>query len=272
MVNISMATEESAETLTSRFSGLPLSEQTMASLPMGREQEVLNALIKDRAVYTEVLLRLNHGPTIDWIVGGFKARDGKASAGRRTIESSGSPYIIDELAPQLYKTDQIKARQYDESGFDYGESAQAAEMIGQLIIRAPEFPAASKEWAKQNLGGPGPNIIQAARAWWELNQAALLANQFDQVRVPEKLRQSPPPETVVTPAIEPAFSSGVIEPAETPSVEPAPASTPPPITPAPDPEPPAPAKSSRPPFWLWCAAVIALVAALFTLRRKTSKR
>ena len=163
----SVKADESAANLASHFAGLPLREQTMSNLPAGRETEVLDALIKRQAVYSAVLLRLNHGPTVERIVGGFKAREGKAPAGRRTIESSGSPYIIDELAPQLYKTNEVKYRSYGEhDDSDFGESAQAAEMIGQLIIRAPEFPPGSKEWAKQHLGMPGQDIIQAGRAWW----------------------------------------------------------------------------------------------------------
>ncbi len=222
---------ESTANLATYFGAKPLSEQKMENLPVGREQEVIDALIKWRDY--EVLLRLNHGPTVERIVGGFNAHEGKAPAWRSTIERSGSPYIIDELAPQLYKTDEVKYRSYGEhDDSDFGESAEAAEIIGQLIIRAPEFPPESKEWAKQHLGMPGQDIIQAARAWWELNREALLANRFDQVRVPA----SYPRSNVVPPRLPsldgvpppPAPAASVSDPAPTPPTAPATAPVAPP--------------------------------------------
>jgi len=262
---------ESAENLASHFAGRPLSGQTMSNLPAGREAEVLDALIKRQAVYSAVLLRLNHGPTVERIVGGFKAREGKAPGWRRTIERSGSPYIIDELAPQLYKTDVFKYRTYGEHGdSDFGESAQAAEIIGQLIIRAPEFPPESKEWAKQHLGMPGQDIIQAARAWWELNREALLANRFDQVKVPASYQRSkvvpprlpsidgPPPPP--TPA-----ASALAAPASDPAPPPPPAASEPPPPPAAP-----PAKPSHAVWWI-LGALAALGTAIFLrCRQKTN--
>ena len=261
--------EESAWNLASRFTHLPLSEQTMANLPKGREEEVLNTLIKEKQ--SEVLLRLNHGPTIDRIVGEFKQLDGKAEGWRRTMERSGSPYIIDELAPQLYETDVMKARDHGgDWGSDYGESAQAAEIIGQLIIRAPEFPPEVKEWAKQHLGIPGKDLIQAGRAWWELNRDALLANQFDQVKVPASYPKSNtvpipprgPSPSDLAPPLAPAASSPV-----------APASDPAPIAPPAPPAAPVTASAATPAnsSWWFLAALAALAVVFLVARKKKPK-
>jgi len=211
----SLRSQESAENLASHFASIPLEGRTIDNLPVGREEEVLAALVARQSVYMGTLLRLNHAPTVERITGRFAELEGKDAYLRGRIQSSGSPYIIDELAPALYKDDRIKRRLYGEGEGDWGPSAQAAEIIGQLIINAPEFPPEAKEWAKKHLGGPGRDIIQAGRAWWELNQAALLANQFDKVQVPttypagvmpeEPAQQlAAPPAPVAPPAPEPA--------------------------------------------------------------------
>jgi hypothetical protein len=174
---------ESAENLAAQFAGRPMQEQTLSNLPQGREQEVLAALIKDQAIYSEVLLRLNHSPTVERVLGEFIRSEGRAPHLRKIIERSGSPYIVDEIAIQLYKEDRLSPRNYEEHS-DFGESAQAAEIIGQLVIKAPAFSEEVKAWAKSHLGTPGLSIIQAARAWWELNRESLLANQFSEVRIP----------------------------------------------------------------------------------------
>jgi hypothetical protein len=269
-LTLPLVAEESAWNLASHFAHLPLSEQTMANLPKGREEEVLNTLIKEKQ--SEVLLRLNHGPTIDRIVGEFKQLDGKAEGWRRTMERSGSPYIIDELAPQLYETDVMKARDHGgDWGSDYGESAQAAEIIGQLIIRAPEFPPEVKEWAKQHLGMPGKDIIQAGRAWWELNRDALLANQFDQVKVPASYPKS---NTVpIPPPRDPSPANLAPPPAPAASSPVAPASDPTPTAPTAPPAAPVtpPAATLANSFWWLLAALAALAVAFFAARKKKPK-
>lgn len=175
--------QEPESNIALRFDSLPIRDKVISNLPKGREQEVSDGLVKWECF--ETLLRLNHGPTINRIVIAFNNAPGISRSSRGIIECSASPYIIDDIAPALSRNDSVKFRTYGEHAeFDFGESAQAAEIIGQLIIRAPEFSPEVKEWAKMHLGGPGPSIIQAGRAWWELNQAALLANQFDKVQVP----------------------------------------------------------------------------------------
>jgi hypothetical protein len=212
-----IAAQESAAVLASRFRGLPLDQQTIEKLPKGREQEVLNALIDRQKVYAEVLLRLNHGPTVEKILVEFQAVQGKSVFLRRVIEQSGSPYIIDELAPALYKNDTVLVRYYGEhADWDYGEPAQTAEIIGQLIISAPEFSSNVKQWAKKNLGTPGPNIIQAARAWWELNRKSLLANQFGEVQIPASyVPVASPEQSLQQPAVAEPLTKEPIAPPPT---------------------------------------------------------
>lgn len=263
---------ESAENLASHFTSRPLQEQTMKNLPKGREQEVFNAILARQSVYLGTLLRLNHAPTVERVMSEFAAIKGESLYLRQRIERSGSPYIIDELAPALYKEDLIYMRPYGgEGGRDWGQSAQAAEIIGQLIIRAPEFPPEVKEWAKMHLGGPGPSIIQAGRAWWELNQAALLANQFDKVQVPASYPAGVMPEE---PAQQLAAPPAAIEPAPEP-----PAPTPPPPEPTPEPvkssvaaSMPTPAVAPEPaaktgPVW-WIVGLIILAAGVVFVARK----
>lgn len=254
---------ESAENLASHFAGLPLREQTMANLPKGREQEVLAALVARQSVYLETLLRLNYAPTVERVMTKFAAVEGKDRYLRRSIERSGSPYIIDELAPALYKNDLVSVREYGgDDGMDFGESAEAAEMIGQLIIRAPEFPPEAKEWAKKHLGGPGPNIIQAGRAWWELNQVALLANQFDKVKVPASYPAGVMPEK---PAPKPAPPAATIAPPPEPD---APTTAVPSALVAPATVAPPPAKSLNPLWWIIGAITALVLVVLAALRKK----
>lgn len=97
---------------------------------------------------------------------------------------------------------------------------------------------------------PGNDIINAARAWWELNQAALLANQFDQVRQPETYPPGPNP----APPSPPPSARPVTEPAPpTPPPASPSASVPTVATAAP------PARSSTLSPW-WLAVPLALVA------------
>ena len=69
---------------------------------------------------------------------------------------------------------------------------------------------------------PGQDIIQAGRAWWELNREALLANRFDQVRVPA----SYPRSNVVPPRL-PSLDGVPPPPAPAASTPAAPAVPPP---------------------------------------------
>jgi hypothetical protein len=261
---VGLLAAESAENLASHFASLPLSEKKIENLPKGREQEVLNALIANQSVYLGTLLRLNHAPTVERVMTKFASVEGKAPHLRGRIEASGSPYIIDELVPALYKNDRIEPRLYGEGTNDYGESVQAAEIIGQLIIKAPEFPPEAKAWAKAHLSAPSHTIIQDARAWWELNRAALLANQFEQVRVP-----------TATPAVIPAEEPPPKPAAPPASIKPPPEPAPAVVSmavPTPPPAPVAPplAKSSNPLWWI-VGTVAALAAVVFVARRKKPK-
>lgn len=270
--------EESAFNLASHFRSRPLAEITMANLPKGRENEVIDQLVKSRADAT--LLRLNHLPTIQKIMGAYEREDGRSAFIQRIIGSSGSPYIIDELAPFLYVEDGIGLRSYGEhADMDWGLSAASAGLLGKIILRAPEFPSIVKEWAERELiiieyQAPNPNLIQAARAWWELNQAALLANQFDKVQVPASYPAGIPPEQ---PAQQLATPPAPIAPTPEP---PAPVAPPPP---APTPEPvkssimaaaiptpaaePAPATKSNPVWWI-VGLIILAAGVVFVVRKK----
>lgn len=258
-ITTSVQAAESAENLATQFSVRPLREQKMENLPVGREQEVIETLARLGDI--DVLLRLNHKPTVERVMTKFLDAEGKMPALRGSIEASGSPYIIAELAPALYKNDRIQPRLYGEGTNDYGESAQAAEIIGQLIIRAPEFPPEVKEWAKKHLGGPGRDIIQAGRAWWELNQAVLLANQFDKVQVPASYPAGVMPEE---PTQQLAAPPAAIEPTPEP---PAPVAPPSESTPAKDPT----SATKTNPAW-WIIGLIALAASTVFVTRKNKPK
>lgn len=118
--------------------------------------------------------------------------DGKDMAPVSAFRRCGSPYLIEKLAPLLYKTDDIIPRMFGEGDSDYGESAAAAEVIGHLIMKAPEFSPEVRAWAKENLDHVGEYIIQWGRLFWETNQAELKAHKFGDVIVPGPLPDSAP--------------------------------------------------------------------------------
>ena len=268
--------EESAEVLASRFNGLPVQEQTMANLPKGKEQEVLTALVKRQSVYPEVLLRLNHEPTVKRFFEKYLAVKGRDAQAQSIIASCGSPYIIAELAPLLYSTDQIFPRAWGEhADTDWGSAAGPAVLIGKIIQKAPEFSPALKEWAKETLNAsinesPRPDIIHITRAWWELNRDALLANQFDQVKVPASYPKS---NTVPIPPRGPSHSDIAPTPAPAASSPVAPASHPTPTAPTAPPAAPvtAPAATPANSSWWFLAAIAALAVAFLAARKKKPK-
>ena len=271
---------ESAENLASGFSGLPVSEQTMANLPKGREQEVLAALVKRQSVYPETLLRINHEPTVKSFFESYIALEGRSVGKQRIIADCGSPYIIDELAPLLYSTDQIFPRAWGEhADTDWGAAAGTALLIGKIIQKAPEFSPELKAWAKETLNAsigepPRPDIIQAARAWWELNQDALLANQFDQVEVPAAYPLAPLSPSPVPPAPNhvdaPPPAAPAASPASAPALDPERASPSPPSLAVAAPPTPSPSKPTNS-FWWLLAALAALAVAFLAIRNKNPK-
>ncbi len=173
---------EHASNLAIEFSARPIAEKTMQNLPKGREQETLEALLKQPAPST--LLRLNHAPTVEKQIQKYVISKGMDLGAKENIRRSGAPQLIEKIAPMLYKTDVIEPRTYGEGTQDLGESVAAAETIGQLVIKAPEFTPKVKEWAKQHIDHAGPNIIQLARQFWETNIDAFKTGNFSRVVVP----------------------------------------------------------------------------------------
>ncbi len=100
------------------------------------------------------------------------------------FRDSGAPQLIERLAPVLYKTDRLNLRSFGEGDSDWGESAAVSALIGQLVIKAPEFSAEVKEWAKQHINNPRADIIMLGRLFWETNQEALQEKRFGEVVVP----------------------------------------------------------------------------------------
>jgi hypothetical protein len=148
---------------------------------------------------------------------------------------------------------------------DWGASATTAGLIRDIIERAPEFPVPIKDWAKAELKvdqfiKPAQSVLQNARAWWELNQAALLANQFDQVRVPTAALAVVPAKEPTPKPITPV--ADIVTPPE-PF---APPSAPPAVV-ASAPIAPPPSKSTNPLWWI-VSAIAALVAVVLIVRRK----
>ncbi len=173
---------EHASNLAIEFSARPIAEKTMRNLPKGREQETLEALVKQPAPST--LLRLNYVPTVEKQIQKYVTSRGTDIGSKRNIRQSGAPQLIEKIAPMLYKTDEMKLRTYGEGTQDLGESVAAAETIGQLVIKAPEFTPEVKVWAKQHIDHAGPNIIQLARQFWETNSDAFKAGNYSRVVVP----------------------------------------------------------------------------------------
>ena len=175
--------QESAFNLAQHFRQLSIQERITSNLPKGREEEVIEAFIEWGD--NDILLRINHGPTVEKIVGRYLETEGKLVSARRAIENSGSPNLVERLAPALYKGDEMIPRLWGEGETDYGQSAAAALLVGKLLMNSPEFPAEVKVWANRNLKGNSAVCIAAARQFWELNQEALKAQKFDQVIAPE---------------------------------------------------------------------------------------
>ena len=173
---------ESAENLAHQFAGLPLAEKKIENLPKGREQEVIDALVKQ--LNRPLLLRLNHAPTVEAVISKHLNSNGKDAGTKGDIRFSASPYLIEKLAPVLYFSDELTRRDYGEGDGDWGESAAAAELIGQIVVKAPEFTPEVKAWAKKNIDHPGDHVIHLARRFWETNQAEIKAQRFGDVIVP----------------------------------------------------------------------------------------
>lgn len=178
--------------LASEFKALPLAQQTVANLPKGREQETLQGLIEGHSRGT--LLRLDHAPTVEDRIGKYIESKGKHEGALYDIKNSGAPQLIARLAHILYKSDELQRRNFGESASDYGESAAAAELIGNLVVKSPQFKLEVKEWAKNNILHVGPNCIQLARQFWETNVEALETRKFSEVVVPEVLVYANPQE------------------------------------------------------------------------------
>ncbi len=173
--------EESAFNMASRFEVLPIEEQVAENLPNEREEEVIKHLS------VESRLRINHSPTVERIMGIYLEKEGKTRMLRQTIGDSGSPYLIEKLAPALYVTDQATYRTWGEGGMgisDHGPSAAASLLISKLVVGAPEFSPEVKRWAQRYLTHSYSGAILTARQFVEVNQEALKSHQFDKVIVP----------------------------------------------------------------------------------------
>ena len=181
--------EESAANLAHQFAGLPLAEKKIENLPKGREQEVIDALVKQ--LNRPLLLRLNHAPTVNATIKSYFETKGTAFGTKGDIRFSASPYLIEKLAPVLYFSDELILRSYGEGDTDWGESAAAAELIGQILVKSPEFTPEVKAWAKENIDHPGPHVIQLARHFWETNEAELKAQRFGEAIVPTAMPLPP---------------------------------------------------------------------------------
>jgi hypothetical protein len=182
--------EKLAGNLAQEFKMLPIEQRVMANLPKGREEDVINALIERGSIST--LLRINHVPTVERVINSYLEMEGKSWPLRGQIGDSGSPYLVEKLAPALYKGDEMILRGLGEGGSDFGQSAAAALLVGQLLMKSPEFPAEVKEWAHRNLQTNSAACIAIARQFWELNEEALKAQKFDQVIAPEGPPSFPP--------------------------------------------------------------------------------
>lgn len=189
MTNRPATGEESAANLASRFAVLPLEEQIHSNLPKGRENEVIKSFIE--ANFVEVLMRINHVPTIEETMKIYYETEGKSIV-VRSIANSGSPFLVERLAPCLYKEDQSYVRGRGELGPDFGESCSTALLIGKLLMESPEFSDDVKKWAKRNLSAHGTLTIAIGRQFWELNQETLKAQQFDKVIAPQGSPSLPP--------------------------------------------------------------------------------
>jgi hypothetical protein len=248
MTNCSATAEESAANLASRFGVLPLEEQIHANLPKGRENEVINSFIE--MGFVEVLMRVNHLPTIDKIMQNYYETEGKTFC-VRAIADSCSPYLVEKLAPCLYKGDEMEIRGRGELGPDYGESCTTALLIGKLLMKSPEFSDEVKKWANSWLRARGPYCISAARQFWELNQVALKAQEFDKVTVPvEDLTPLPHVPTVAppNPVTEPILPAN------------------PPTQPEVENSPPQAATATK--YWWIVGILLALIGSFFMLKKK----
>lgn len=254
--------KEDAADLATAFSSRPIEEQRIENLPKDRAAEIINQL--DAMGYSGALLRINHQPSIDKFISKYRAMEGKASRSRQIMEESASPYIFDELAPMLYKQEQIKMRRYGEGDFDIGESATTAVLFGTLIQRAPEFGAEQKAWAASNLTNKSADPIHSARAWWELNREALSGNRFDQILVPGD-QAAPQPA--------PAPSRAPEKPVEVAAVTHATAATSPsPVIKTIDkPQPSAPETQSFSWTWAVLGVVIAVIAIVIFRRSRKNE-
>ena len=242
--------EESAERLAMHFSSLPLEERIKENIPKGREAELTAQLIQRGYIVT--LLRINHGPTVEKIVGKYLETEGKLVSARRAIEDSGSPNLVERLAPALYKGDEMIPRLWGEGETDYGQSAAAALLVGRLLMNSPEFPAEVKVWANRNLKGNSAVCIAAARQFWELNQEALKAQKFDQVIAPEGAPS-------FAPLPRPADSQDPV----TAPVRPAKRSLPPAVVSTP------PQAVGSASYWWVIGLLFALIVCIVIIRKKT---
>lgn len=240
--------EKLAGNLAQEFKMLPIEQRVMANLPKGREEDVINALIERGSIVT--LLRINHGPTVERVIENYLEIEGKSRGFRRQIGDSGSPYLVEKLSPVLYLEDDLIYRRWGEGDRDFGQSAAAALLVGQLLMKAPEFPAEVKEWAHRNLRMHSAACVAIARQFWELNEEALKAQRFDQVIAPEGPPSFPP---LPRPEASPVPVTAPVPPTKQP------------LPPAVDPTPSQAFVSSR--YWWIIGFVIAGIFCLVMIKK-----
>jgi hypothetical protein len=137
------------------------------------------ALQANDSLATVLLIRYGDDAVIQACV--HRLRSGKRGP-MRQLELAGNPRAIMFLAAEFN-------REEGAEGFFVGDqlkfpvSMTAAGIVRHLIMNSPSFSPAVKHWAR-GLPPLLPGLRNEIRAWWVINQAALLSENYAAVVTP----------------------------------------------------------------------------------------
>lgn len=191
---------KSIENIANEIAVIPRNEISADDLPKGLEEEVLEVLRQRND--TSTLIHLNDQETISEWVQQYKAIQGKSFIMNLDLKRRiSAPYIIDELSPLLYVDDDLAVRSYNDEGgnIDHGLSHSVALGIASIVAKSPQFTEdvhSSAEGVLDSIRG-SDSLILTIRKWWEVNELALRAENFDDVQPIAEIKVDDPTEEVV---------------------------------------------------------------------------
>lgn len=238
----------------------------------------IGTVIPNNLVAKMILLRLADQETIEWTVGEYQRHYGSRHGYSIAEELAWAEQaaIIPHLAPDFFRDDGKQSTFKSSGGGEtirvVPQSAFSAFTTLKLVAASAQFPAATRDWARQRRNA-GVSPFEALRAdmrvWWKQNEAVFKAGNYLAV---QPLRPEPPPPPPKLP--DPSEARRVLPPAPVPAASPpeetTPASNPAVVTEAPA----AKLGSGSGSAYLWATAgiIVASLAALFAWRSRSKPK